>query len=372
MGIPVATIGPSFLPAQELLGACRSFEERGYDAVLWADHLMGMPDALWRPEITAAAAFAPSPHTFFDTVACIAAAGVHTERLRLGTGVTDAIRRHPAMLAQEWLTLDHLTKGRALLGIGSGEPENLTPYGLPFERPVSRLEEALEVVRLLWENTEPVDYDGEFFHLRDAACGLSPFATDRTPPIWIAANGPRTLEMTGRLGDGWFPWYRTPDEYRDGVERIRRGAIDAERDPDALTFSLVHYCVLDESADASRERLRHPNLKYLVFLQSADAFARAGLEHPMGPGWSGIRQLLATELDTAKLLDLLERVPGDYVEQVLFHGTPDDVVRRVREYEAVGLDHVTLMDVTAMADPTKAEQSAALLDAVVAQLAEED
>lgn len=369
MGIPVATIGPPFLPSEDFLAACRGYERRGYDAVLWADHLMGMPDALWKPEITPAAAFMKSPHTFFDTVACIAAAGVSTERVRLGTGVTDAIRRHPAMLAQEWLTLDHLTRGRAILGIGSGEPENLTPYGLPFERPVSRLQEALEVVRLLWESDDPVDYAGEFYQLRDAACGLAPYEPDRPPPIWIAANGPRTLEMTGRLGDGWFPWYRTPPEYRQGVERVRKAAVEAKRDPDALTCSLVHYCVLDESSDGCLELLRHPNLKYLVFLQSAEAFERAGHEHPMGPGWTGIRQLLATELDTGELLARLARVPDEYVQEVLFHGTPDDVVGRVREYEEVGLDHVTLMDVTAMADPTRAQRSAALLDAVVEQLA---
>jgi phthiodiolone/phenolphthiodiolone dimycocerosates ketoreductase len=368
MGIPVATIGPPFLPVEAFLAACRSCESRGYDAILWADHLMGMPDALWTTEVTPAAAFAESPHTFYDTVACIAAAGVHTERIRLGTGVTEAIRRHPAMLAQEWLTLDHLTRGRSILGIGSGEPENLTPYGLPFSRPVSRLEEALEVVRLLWENQGPVDYQGEFFQLREAACGLAPFEPGRYPPIWIAANGPRTLRMTGRLGDAWFPWYLTPTEYRERAEVVSKAASEAGRDPAALTYSLVHYCVMAEKPETSLALLRNPMLKYLVFLQPAATFEKAGLEHPMGPGWTGIRELLATEYTTNELCRLLDRVPDEYVQEVLFHGTPDDVVARVREYQDAGLDHVTLMDVTAMADPARAVESAALLDAVVVQL----
>lgn len=368
MGIPVAAIGPAVLPVGPFLEACRSYESRGYDAILWADHLMGLPDALWTTGVTPAAAFAKSPHTFYDTVACIAAAGVHTERIRLGTGVTDAIRRHPAMLAQEWLTLDHLTQGRAILGIGSGEPENLTPYGLPFSRPVSRLEEALEVVRLLWESDGCVDYDGEFFQLREAACGLGPFAPDRYPPIWIAANGPRTLQLTGRLGDGWFPWYRAPVQYREGIEIVRKSATEAGRDPDALTYSLVHYCVVAEKADDCLELLRNPVLKYLVFLQPAATFERAGRDHPMGPRWTGIRQLLATEHTTQELLGLIDRVPDDYVQEVLFHGTPDDIVARVGEYQAMGLDHLTLMDVTALADPAKAVKSAALVDAVVQQL----
>jgi phthiodiolone/phenolphthiodiolone dimycocerosates ketoreductase len=293
---------------------------------------------------------------------------VHTDRIRLGTGVTEAIRRHPAMLAQEWLTLDHLTRGRAILGIGSGEPENLTPYGLPYAKPVSRLEEALEVVRLLWESDGCVDYQGEFFSLRDAACGLGPFTPGRYPPIWIAANGPRTQRLTGRLGDGWFPWYLPPAEYAQGVQIVRKAAVEAGRDPSALTCSLVHYCVLADRADACAELLRNPLLKYLVFLQPAGTFERAGFEHPMGESWTGIRELLASDHTTDELLALLDRVPDELVRSVLFHGTPDDLVAIVRRYRSAGLDHVTLMDVTAMADPARAVESAALLDEVVQQL----
>lgn len=368
MKVPVAVIGPAVLPVEQLTAACQAYESRGYDAVLWADHLMGMPDALWKPEVTPVAALAPSPHTFFDTVACIAAAGVHTERIRLGTGVTDALRRHPAMLAQEWLTLDHLTRGRAILGIGSGEPENLTPYGFDFSKPVSKLEEALEVVRLLWESPGPVDFAGEFFQLCDAACGLEPYQPGRPPPIWVAANGPRTLQLTGRLGDGWVPWYLPPDPYRQGVETIRKAATEAGRDPDALTYSLVHYCVLAESRDACLELLRRPIMKFFLFVQPASTFARAGREHPLGPGWRGIRDLIATDRSTEEMFRLFDRIPDDYVPEVLFAGSPDDVCARVREYAEVGLDHVTLMDVTALADPARAVESAALLDAVVQDL----
>ncbi len=368
MSIPVAAIGPAFLPAESFLETCRSYERRGYDALLWADHLMGLPDALWTPEVTPAAALANSPHMFFDTVACIAAAGVHTDRIRLGTGVTESIRRHPAMLAQEWLTLDHLTRGRAILGIGSGEPENLTPYGLPYAKPVSRLEEALEVIRLLWESDGCVDYEGEFFQLRDAACGLGPFTPGRYPPIWIAANGPRTLQLTGRFGDGWSPWYLTPAEYARSVAIIHKAAVEAGRDPASLTYSLVHYCVLADRADACIELLRNPILKYLVFLQPAGTFERAGYEHPKGTHWTGIRELLASDHTTEELLTLIDRVPDELVQQVLFHGTPDDLVAIIEQYRAAGLDHVTLMDVTAMADPARAADSGALLDAAVQQL----
>ena len=69
-------------------------------------------------------------------------------------------------LAQSFVTLDHLSKGHAILGIGNGESENVEPYGLPWDKPVARIEEALTIIRLLWENVgRPVDYDGQFWKL---------------------------------------------------------------------------------------------------------------------------------------------------------------------------------------------------------------
>src|SRR4029450_3143063 len=97
-----------------------------------------------------------------------------TARRGLGTGVTDPVRPHPAVLAQSFLTLDHATGGRAVLGIGAGEAENVVPLGLRYERTASRLIEAVEVIRLLWSTTEPVDFAGDHFALRNAILGLEP------------------------------------------------------------------------------------------------------------------------------------------------------------------------------------------------------
>src|SRR5690606_37853391 len=119
-----ATIAP---PVEAVIRGAQRAESRGYDSLWWPDHLMGFhPQQLWRPEVTALAQAVPNPHIFVDPVAAISACAVHTERIRLGTSVTDAIRRHPAMLAQEFLTLDHFSKGRTILGIGAGEGENIT------------------------------------------------------------------------------------------------------------------------------------------------------------------------------------------------------------------------------------------------------
>src|ERR1700752_5327952 len=104
----------------------------------------------------------PSPDAYFDPFVLMGVMAARYRRVRIGTGVTEPFRRHPATLAQAFVTLDHLTRGRAILGMGNGGPENTAPYGIPFTRRFGRLEEALTIIRGLWESRgEPVDFDGD-------------------------------------------------------------------------------------------------------------------------------------------------------------------------------------------------------------------
>ncbi len=185
-----------------------------YHSIWLPDHMVSFwPDSIWTPEFTDLAGASPSPHRHLDGLAVAAAAAVLTEHVPLVSAVVDTVRRHPCMLAQTALTIDHLAKGRFILGLGSGESENTLPYGFDFTRPVSRFEEALTVIRLLWESDGPVDFHGRFYSLRHARLDTEPYE-GRLPQIWIGASGPRMLEITGRHADGWWPagaW--TPEHY---------------------------------------------------------------------------------------------------------------------------------------------------------------
>ena len=189
------------------------------------------PDSIWTPEFTDLATVSPSPHRHLDGMAVAAAAAVLTKNVPLVTSVVDTVRRHPSMLAQSALTIDHLAKGRFILGLGSGETENTVPYGFDFAKPVSRFEEALKVIRLLWDTDGPVDFDGQFYRLRHARLDTEPY--EGTPPrIWIGGSGPRTLEHRRTLrrrlvADGRVDAARiTPKSWRRcGVPPSARAAI---------------------------------------------------------------------------------------------------------------------------------------------------
>ena len=365
MKIEVGAAGGIMPPADSVIRTARRNEEKGYDAVWWPDHWMGwFPESIWTPDITPLAAFQPSPHVYLDPVATMAAVAVSTERIKLGTSVTEPVRRHPALLANEWLTLDHLSKGRAILGLGAGEAENIEPYGLDYSRPASRFEEAVTIIRLLWESDEKVDFDGEFWTLRDAVLGLGPHEPGRYPPIWTGARGPRMLDITGRLADGWLPPQMPLEEYSDGLARIRRAAESAGRDLDAFTPGLYALTVVADDHEECHRLIDQTIPKSFLLVAPSRTFEEHGARHPFGDDFDGIRDYIPTRFGRDETLKAIDAIPEEVVHASTVHGTPDELVAMARDFGEVGLRHLALWNITFLGDPTKVKESFHLLDDV--------
>jgi phthiodiolone/phenolphthiodiolone dimycocerosates ketoreductase len=155
--------------------------------------------------------------------------------------VTDTGRRNPAVTAQAAATLHLLTRGRAILGIGTGEREGNEPYGVDWSKPVARFEEALATIRALWgSGGELVNRDSPFFPLRNAVFDLPPYR-EKWPEIWIAAHGPRMLRATGRYADAWFPAFpHRPEDYGQRLNLVRAAPPRRTPDVDPLPLSGRH------------------------------------------------------------------------------------------------------------------------------------
>lgn len=357
-------------PAESLIRTAQRSEEKGFDAIWWPDHYMGwFPQSLWTLDITMLASFQPNPHVFFDPIASIAVAASHTQRIRLGTAVTDTLRRHPVQLAQSFLTLDHLAPGRIVCGLGAGEGENLEPYGIEFDRPVARLEEALKVIQLLWQDAGPVSFDGRFYRLRDAVLGLRPGPAG-PPPIWLAAHGPRMLELTARAADGWLPTFIPLEDYRLRLAQLRQGLRANGREAEAFTAAMYAPVVLAESHQAAHQLLETPLLRGLAMIQPASVFEAHGTTHPLGPQASGFRDFIPSRLGRSEALALLDRVPAAVAESATLHGTAEEVAEQLQQYHAAGLQHVVLWNVTFFADASLVRTSYAQVDRVRTLLTE--
>lgn len=333
-----------------------------YHSVWLPDHMVSFwPDSIWTPEFTDLATASPSPHRHLDGMAVAAAAAALTRTVPLATSVVDTVRRHPAMLAQSALTIDHLARGRFILGLGSGETENVVPYGFDFTSPVGRFEEALHVIRLLWRSDGPVDFAGRFYRLDGARLDTEPYG-GFPPPIWIGASGPRMLEITGRHADGWWPagaW--TPEHYADMLAAVRTSAERAGRDPLAITPCFIQVCLLAADADALAEVVAAPLVKAFLLQVSAKTLSDFGFDHPLGDRWRGFQDIDPAVLTRERIVDFLDRADPEAVLAVVPHGTPRQVARRIKEFVDAGLRVPKILDYGAMAGLRHAAASADLV-----------
>lgn len=328
-----------------------------FDSYWLIDHFMGViPPGMWSKELTPAARLIKDPDEFFDPFVVLGALGARTKRIRFGISVTDPIRLHPASIARAALTLQHTTKGRFILGLGAGERENTEPYGLSVARSVTRFEEALKVIRLLWSSREPVEHEGEFFRLKGAALSLRPYLK-RPPPIWIAAMGPRMLEIAGRYGDGWIPHTLSPRRYATSLARIRGAAAAAGRDPMTITPGLVVTGMIDASHEACHAALESPALRLGALVLDAEAWREEGGVHPFGESFGGIRDFVPTRYTREETAAAMEKVPWEMVHALFPHGSPQEMADLARAYERSGMKHIVFENITAIAKPQKALSS---------------
>jgi F420-dependent oxidoreductase-like protein len=217
-GVQVAPEGTTY---EELVETFQLIEKLGYDSAWLNDHFIP------------ARGDKQSPH--FESWILLAALAEHTERIRLGTLVSGNTYRHPAVLAKMATTLDYVSKGRLNLGIGAGwEEYEHRAYGIPFysahER-AERLGEALQVIRLLWQEDKP-SFDGEYYDLTEAEFQPKPLQKPH-PPIIVGGKGKKwILPLVARYADEWnAPVTVSPSQLKEGLEIIRAECARIERDP---------------------------------------------------------------------------------------------------------------------------------------------
>ncbi len=171
-----------------------------------------------------------------DVFTPLAWIGAHTERIRLGTGIAQLSARAPTATAMAALTLDHLSKGRMILGLGVSGPQVVEGwYGGPFGKPLSRTREYINIVRQVLARKDPVVNDGEHYPLPytgEGSWGLGkPLKSITHPlredlPIFLGAEGPKNVAMAAEIADGWLPLYYSPyrqEVYADQIKDAKPG-----------------------------------------------------------------------------------------------------------------------------------------------------
>ncbi|MFI0965043.1 LLM class flavin-dependent oxidoreductase [Streptomyces sp. NPDC021080] len=283
--------------SRRLVVQARRAEELGLDSVWAGDSPVTRPRA--------------------DPLLLLAAVAQATERVTLGTAVLLPALRHPILLAHQLATLDRLSDGRLIAGMGGGFPNpatraQFTSIGIGFARRAGRMTESIDVMRKLWSG-EAVSWRGEHFAFEDVRIAPPP-SRPSGPPIWLAGSGVPALRRVARLADGWLPYPPEWTTYAEEYQVIEQAAV-----PRPVTPALYATLCLDEDPEKARRRLRtsverYYNAPFDVIARIQAVFAgtaRQAADWLTGYVTAGARHLvirLATDDHDAGLEEFADRV----------------------------------------------------------------
>ena len=224
VGLPIHTLTATLADPWELTATVDDLVRIAGRAEATGHHFVGVTDHVAIPDNDYAAHMST---TWYDTVATLAYLAACTETVNLAAVVWIAAYRHPLQTAKSFSTLDHLSGGRAILGVGAGHVEaEFDALGVDFEVRGRLLDETLEAVRGAFDSRY-VSHEGEAFSYRDVGVGPAPV---RELPIWVGGSGRAAWRRAGRLGDGYVPMGNPVAQYGEIIDTMNAAAAAAGRD----------------------------------------------------------------------------------------------------------------------------------------------
>jgi probable F420-dependent oxidoreductase len=247
--------------------------------------------------------------TCFDPVVVLTYAAAVTTRIRLGASVVVLAIHSPLMVAHQWATLDHVSGGRAILGVGLGREHHYRQFEVPETGRVRRFREEVELIKALW--TQPsVTFRGRFYQIEGGTMAPKPVQVPH-PPIWMGVGHPDAVRRAASLADGWMgSGGSSIAEFARSVPVLREALVAAGRDPDEFPISKRIFVAVDERPEVARAELHR--------------WFTEVYHNPAGTEASGI------------------------------YGTPEQVRERVEEVIAMGANHLLLNAVSRHVEQTQA------------------
>jgi len=306
-------------PYEQMAKHAMLVERLGFDSVWVPDHLV----------LEAYERLCP------DAWCILSGLATCTNTVTLGTSVTDPYRRHPAVLAQTAATLDLISRGRAVLGLGAGEAMNTDPYGIPRDRRITRMRETVEILRKLWTG-EIIDYKGEVFKIHRGFVQV-PSIQKPGVPIYLAANSAKTRRLVGTHGNGWLAEMMSPKRYEADLREVKDAARKAGRDISDIDVTCVVTTAISEDYDKAREAaLLQAKRRFLWWPRQLQVYGYGITEEF---DWNH----LIVDKDTAeKIREHIPEVPDKPCEDVTIFGTPEDCISKIERYLRSGVTHFEL------------------------------
>lgn len=264
-----------------------------------------------------------------------------TTRLKVGSAIYHILGRTPATLALQAMGLDELSGGRFLLGIGSSNPTIAKWHGQSFDRPLSRIQEYIEITRAAMRG-EKLNFEGKFFTAQNFKMAFKP--SGRSIPIYVAAFGPKMTRLAGRISDGVLINMANPTEISRIVAGVKAGALEAGKDPAKMEIICKVRCSIAPDYSVAREALSHALTYYALADYYRDLLGRMGFAEEveaMRLAWKAGGFHAARALITDRMFSSLPLVAATSAAQV---------VEQVQPYVEAGATRIILPYVAASDD----------------------
>ncbi len=317
-----------------------AFQNQHFVDLVRAAERAGYVDA-WSFESYATEAFAP-----------IAAAAMLAPKLRFGTAIVPVFTRPPGLIAMSAATVQQLSGGRFILGLGTSTPVIVQQWmGVPFEHPLTRVRETIAAIRSAF-NREKVTLKGKTLQVNGFRMSVT---LDTPPPIYLGAQGAKMLRLTGEIADGLITNFITPATLPGMIEHVREGQRAAGKDASAALDVVCRiFVAVDEDSDALRSELRRHLTAYLTVPQYNNFFKEIGFEHEATTA--------AAAWNAGDRKSALAAVPDRMLEEIYVFGSVDQCRARLAEYEKAGVTTTALQPESFAADPR--ERRARILRAI--------
>ena len=297
-------LSPDYINRNMLIQSVSMLEDAGYESV-------------FVPEIWGRDAF-----TFLTQLAQT------TSKIKLGTGIVNLYSRSPATLAMTAASLAEISNGRFILGLGLSGPivvEQL--HGIPYTKPLARTKETVAIIRTLL-NGERLNHSGEVFNVQRFKLSFKP---EQYIPIFLASLGPKNIQLTGEIADGWFPLWITHESFPimyksllSGLEKVQKKRED---------FTIAPFMITVASEKENVRDLARGHLAYYV-----GGMGTFYYELMVRHGYQTIADQIRTAWNNNDRKAAANAISDEMLDMVTLAGTPDDVKERLKSWYSLGID----------------------------------
>ncbi len=309
------------LPVSDIVNHVSSAEELGFDSFWMHEHSFGR-----------------------DAVSYLSAASQSTSKIKIGVACLSPYVRHPVLLAMTAATLQESTKGRTILGIGTGFPARLDLLGIKHDKPIAAIKETIEICRAVWSGS-PVTFSGKVFSLKN----VKSLTGKSNVPIYIAGWKRQMLILTGKYGDGYVAkGGESTESIKQIVSSIKSSAEKNGRSLSQIDLSAYLLTLVDNSKSAAIERAKKdPFVIYMLAVQDDYLYEGTGIDPAR-------KKPISENYFKGNLADASSNISAEMIEAFTLVGTPQEVQARVEEFRKAGVNLPILQPISAKQEDVSA------------------